>query len=145
MKFYVSGEPYERLKNEVSNLNSYKIIDVDYIVETCGLDPDNDVHGYIITSEIKKMIADGFKSKRCHGIVYINTRLNAGLVYSLKNALLQLNGCDIVDISLFDDKQVPKFEYLYKLFDEIVFYNKCKRIKLIECKPIPILKKNVEN
>lgn len=145
MKFYVSGEPYERLKNEVSNLNSYKIIDVDYIVETCGLDPDNDVHGYIITSEIKKMIADGFKSKRCHGIVYINSRLNAALVYSLKNTLLQLNGCDIVDICIFDDKQVPKFECLYKLFDEIVFYNKCKRIKLIECKPIPILKKNVEN
>lgn len=35
MKFYVSGEIYTRIHNDISNLSSYKIIDVDSILEEC--------------------------------------------------------------------------------------------------------------
>ncbi len=136
MKFYVSGEPLIRLKNDITNLSSYKIIDVDWILESCGLNPDDEVHGYIITSEIKRMINEALRSKKSPGIIYINSRLDASLVYSLKMTLLEINGADIMDIDLFDDKDVPKYKELYKLFDEVVFYNKYKKIRLLECKPI---------
>ena len=136
MKFYVSGETYTRIHNDISNLSSYKIIDVDNILEECGLDPNNDVHGYIINTEIKRMINEGMRNKKYAGIIYLNSRLDIGLVYSLKKTLLDITGCDIIDTILFDDRDVPKYKHLYKLFDEVIFYTRCKKTRLIECKPI---------
>lgn len=143
MKFYISGDTFARLKNDITNINSYKIIDVDWILKTCGLDSDNPVHGYIISSEIKRMISEGLKNKKYSGIIYLNSRLDAGLVYSIKSTLLDIMGCDIVDINLFDDRDVPKYKDLYKLFDGVIFYSRCKKMKLIECKPI--IPKKMEN
>lgn len=144
MKFYISGETYTRLKHDITNINSYKVIDVDWILSNCGLDPNNSVHSYIISTEIKRMISDGMKNKKYAGIIYINSKLDASLVYSIKNTLLDILGCDIVDINLFDDRDVPKYKDLYKLFDEVVFYSRCKKTKLIECKPI-VIPKNSTN
>lgn len=138
MKFYISGETYTRLKNDITNINSYKIIDVDWILNSCGLDSNNEVHGYIISTEIKRMISEGLRNKKYAGIIYLNSKLDAGLVYSIKSTLLDIVGCDIVDINLFDDRDVPKYKHLYKLFDEVIFYSRYKRTKLIECKPIVI-------
>lgn len=63
MIIYVTSQPCNRLKNAISNLKQYKIIDIDSIIEDCGLDANNEVHGFIIDTEIERMINDGINSK----------------------------------------------------------------------------------
>ena len=134
MKFYVSGESYRKLKNVFININSFKIIDVDWLIENSGLKIDNIVDGYLLNAEIIKMINDGVKSKRCNGILYINSSINSELVLSLKDVLNKIPEYDFGDIIILDDYDVPKHQKIYKLFDEVVFFPMYKKTKLIECK-----------
>lgn len=136
MKFYVSGEPYRRLKNAFTNLNSFKIIDVDWLVENSGLNPNDSVDGYLLAVEIRKLIEDAVKCKRCTGIIYINQQLSTNLVYSLKNVIIDIMGGDVMDVILLDDYDVPKHKEIYRLFDEIVYYPTHKKTKIVEAKAI---------
>lgn len=144
MKFYVTVESYKRLKNVFSNLNTFYIIDIDSLIEESGLNPDNPAHRYIINSEIERLIVNGSKSKRYTGIIYINSKLNCDIILGIKNSLNDITKSQIEDLILLDDYDTPKLKDYYSLFSEIIFFPTFKKIKIIECRPLPSSKlKNI--
>lgn len=140
MKFYVTVESYKKLKNVFTNLNTFYIIDIDSLIGESGLDPNNPSHRYIINSEIERLISLGAKSKRYTGIIYINSKLNCDIILGIKNSLDEITKSQIEDLTLLDDYDTPKLKDYYSLFDEIIFFPTFKKIKIIECRPLPLSK-----
>jgi hypothetical protein len=136
MKFYITIEPYRKLRNVFTNLNTFCIIDVDTLISNSGLDINKDSHKYIINSEICRLIVTNAKSKRYTGIIYINSNLNCDVIISIKKSLKEISKSYIEDITLLDDYDVPKLKEYYKLFNEVIFFPTFKKTKIIECKPI---------
>lgn len=136
MKFYITAEPYQKLRNAFTNLNTFCIIDTDSLIAESHLDVNKEAHRYIINSEIHRLIVMNMKSKRYTGIIYINSRLNCDTISGIKKSLNEIAGSKIESIILLDDYDVPRLKDYYKLFDEVIFFPTFKKTKIIECKPI---------
>lgn len=136
MKFYVTVESYRKLRNAFTNLNTFYIIDTDSLIAESGLDVTKQSHRYIINSEIERLISTGAKSKRCTGIIYVNSNLNCDIIVSIKKSLKEITKSQVEDITLLDDYDTPKLKQYYNLFDEVIFFPAFKKTKIIECKPI---------
>jgi len=136
MKFYITTEPYQKLKNVFTNLNTFYIIDTDSLIAESHLDVNKEAHQYIINSEIYRLITIGMKSKRYTGIIYINSKLNCDIICGIKKSLGEFYNNRLESIILLDDYDVPKHKDYYKLFDEIIFFPTFKKTKIIECKQI---------
>lgn len=136
MNFYITSEPQRRLKNAFTNIKQYKIIDVDQILDEFNMDPNDDICGFIIDEEIQKRIKDGKNSKKCCGIIYVNSQLDKTLIEKLKSLLYSMEDKTLVDITILDDFDVPKKEDLYKLVDNVLFFPILKKPKLIRCRRI---------
>ena len=146
MKFYATIEPCRKLKNLFSNLSSFYIIDVDYLLEASGLNPEKMTHRYIINTELERLITTGAKSKRYVGMIYINSKLNCDTIVSVKGSIDVLTNSVIDSFVILDDYDTPKLTDYYTLFDEVVFFPALKRTRLIECVPRIIPKANeIEN
>lgn len=143
MKIYLTSEPFRTLQTAFTNLKSFKIIDIDYIIETCGLDPTVDVDAYIINEEIKLAFKEGIVGKKYNGIIYLNSGLDVTILDSIKyivNDIIEDSKnksleCEYV---MMDDYDLPKREDMYKHVDEVMFFPTHKKTKIIECKAIPI-------
>lgn len=140
MKFYVTIEPYRKLKNVFTNLNTFYIIDIDTLIAESGLDITKPTHRFIVNTEIERLIATGVKSKRYTGVIYINSNLNCDVIMGVKKSLADITKSQVEDITLLDDYDTPKLKAYYTLFDEIIFFPTFKKTKIIECRPIPIQK-----
>lgn len=136
MNFFVTSEPPRRLKNAFHNIKQYKLIDVDDLFESTGMDPNDDVCGFIIDEEIKNMIIDGTNSKKYNGIIYINSNLDRILLDKLKNLLYKIEDSSTVDITMLDDFDVPKLENMYNQVDNVTFFPILKKPKVIRCKRV---------
>lgn len=138
MKIYVTNEPFNRLKNSFSNLNTFAIIDVDLIVKTINLDLTKTHNIYLLNSEIEKLISTNSKSKKYKGIIYINSKLNNDILNNLLSLIENENKktSEVTDLILLDDYDTPKLQRFYYLVDEIMYFSTFKRIKILECKPL---------
>lgn len=143
MKIYLTSEPFRTLQNAFTNLKSFKIIDIDFIIETCGLDPNVDVDAYIINEEIKLAFKDGISGKKYNGIIYLNSGLDVSILESIKHIMEEIiedsknkdMDCEYV---MMDDYDLPKRKDMYHHVDEVMFFPTHKKTKIIECKAIPI-------
>ena len=143
MKIYLTSEPFRTLQMAFTNLKSFKIIDIDFIIETCGLDPNLDVDAYIINEEIKLAFKDGMSGKKYNGIIYLNSRLNREILESIKHIMDDIikdskNKTLDCEYVLMDDYDLPKRNDMHKYVDEVLFFPTHKKTKIIECKAIPI-------
>jgi len=136
MKFYFTSQPANRLKNAFSNIKQYKIIDIDYIFESSTLDRNDVVHGFIIDSEIERMISEGSSSKKYEGVIYTNSKLDETIIEKVKQIIYKIEDKSMVDIFILDDYDVPKSKKFYKMVDNIIFFPIIKKVKTIKCKPI---------
>ena len=140
MKFYITIEPYRKLKNVFTNLNTFYIIDIDTLIADSGLDITKPTHRFIVNTEIERLIEAGAKSKRYTGVIYINSKLNCDVIQGIKKSLSDITKSQIEELTLLDDYDTPKLKPYYTLFDEIIFFPTFKKTKIIECRPIPIPK-----
>ncbi len=140
MKFYITIEPYRKLKNVFTNLNTFYIIDIDTLIAESGLDVTKPTHRFIVNTEIERLIAAGAKSKRYTGVIYINSNLNCDVIMGIKKSLGDITKSQVEEITLLDDYDTPKLKAYYSFFDEIIFFPTFKKTKIIECRPIPIPK-----
>jgi len=143
MKFYVTTEGTQRLKNSFLNLKLFSIIHIPEILEEHGYTYStiDDYGSFIISNHITDLIKSYAKSKRIRGIFYSNPNINEDLLYNLFETISEID--TITQAVLLDDYNVPKLEYLYPHFDEIIFFPSFKKIRLIECQKISNLQ-NVE-
>ena len=143
MNLYVTSESYYRIKNGFSNINAFAIIDVNLIIDTLKLDMTKTYNVFLVNDEIKKLLSLYSKSKKYRGIIYITSNINKNVIDNIKS-LISTDEYDhaVNELILLDDYDTPKLEKYYKFVNEVMFFSTFKKIKIIECKPIEMLKRS---
>lgn len=136
MKFYLTVEPTNKIKNVFVNLNAFYILDIDALIKELNLDLQKPSNVYYVNNHIHDLIATQSKSKRLQGIIYVNPRLNTFIIDSLYHYIKELPTID--GMVLMDDGFDPKLKEYHKLFEEILFFPTIKRVKILECKPFNV-------
>jgi len=75
-------------------------------------------------------ICSAAKLKKYNGIIYINKNLNEEIIKNIQSKFKKVP--DINKIILIDNSILPKHQDLYKLFDEIYFYERFQRNKIVD-------------
>jgi len=136
MKFYVTTEGIQKLKDSFLNLKLFSIIHIPELLEQYGYTYStiDDYGSFIISNKINDLIRTYAKSKRIRGIFYSNPYINEDILNNVIETIVDIKS--IKEIVLLDDYNVPKLQYLYPFFDEIVFFPSIKKIRIIEAKSI---------
>lgn len=140
MKFYITIENEEKIKNTFINLNAFYIIDIQEILMNIGLDLNKPSDLFYINNLIERKIESVCKSKRLQGIIYINKNLNSDLIEDLNETLdkmsKRIKNFKIEGMVLMDRQYFPKLKYMWKDFEEVMFFPEIKKIKIIECQSV---------
>lgn len=126
----MTSESENKLKTMYANIKNFFILDVASFIKNLGIDMSKQSSIYLANDEIQKLILSQAKLKKFKGIVYINKNLSVDLYNSFKRCFSKQ---DQVKIVLIDNGQFPKHEDIMHVFDEVIFYERFKRNKIIEC------------
>ena len=126
------------------NIKNFFIFDVQEFINNFNLDVSKPANIYLINNEITNTILSASKLKKYQGIIYINTNLTENLYYSLKKKFG--NDEHIDKFVLIDNGNVAKHKELYHIFEEVFFYERFRKNKIVECNSvIPKGSKLMEN
>lgn len=128
---YMTTESEYKLKQIFSNLKNFFVLDIDAFVRNMNVDLTKQTSIYLVNSEIEKTILAQAKLKKYQGIIYINKNLSKELHDSVKTRFK--NAKDINKLVLIDNGQFPKHLDLMNIFEEVLFYERFKKNKIIEC------------
>ena len=131
INLYLSSDSEAKLKNIFCNIKNYFILDVDKFVRDMHLDLSKQSSIYLVNSEIERTILSLSSLKKYSGIIYINKNITKELHDSLKHKFS--NQSDIGKIILIDNGLIPKHSELYPIFDEVIFYERFRKNKIVEC------------
>ena len=134
MNIYVTTESETKLKMLFTNIKSFYILDVQSFVNSFKLDLTKQPNIYFINCELINTIKASSKLKKYQGIIYINKNLSPELLSSLKTKLKSIK--EINKFILIDNGILPKLQNLYNYFEEIYFYERFYKNKIIECQGI---------
>ena len=112
------------------NIKNFFIFDVQEFINNFDLDVSKPANIYLINNEITNTILSASKLKKYQGIIYINTNLTENLYYSLKKKFG--NDEHIDKFVLIDNGNVPKHKELYPIFEEVLFYERFRKNKIVE-------------
>jgi hypothetical protein len=134
MKLYVTVENYEKVKTSFLNLRSFSIINVQEIMDNFGYTYEtlDEYSQFIVNDEIRSIMNESISKKKFFNIIYINTELSVDTIENLKDFAKESNK---IDKFIFIDDGISHKD-LYPLFDEIIFFPKCKRTRIVQCKSI---------
>ncbi len=130
MNIYITTESENKLKTLFSNIKSFFIIDIQQFINNFKLDLTKTTNIYLINTEIMNTICSAAKLKKYNGIIYINKNLNEEIIKNIQSKFKKVP--DINKIILIDNSILPKHQDLYKLFDEIYFYERFQRNKIVD-------------
>lgn len=134
MKLYITKEDYEKVKNSFLNLRTFSVINVQEIIESFNYNKDsmNEYAQFIVNDEIENSIKDSISKKKFFNIMYVNTDLTLDTINSLKDFASETEHIDkIIFVDNFGENKD-----LYPLFDEVIFFPKAKRVRIIQCQSI---------
>ena len=144
MNIYVTSESSAKIQNLIMNIKNFFIFDVQEFINNFDLDVSKPANVYLINNEITNTILSASKLKKYQGIIYINTNLTENLYYSLKKKFG--NDEHIDKFVLIDNGNVAKHKELYPIFEEVFFYERFRKNKIVECNSvIPNGSKLMEN
>lgn len=126
----MTDEPEYKLKQVFSNIKNFFIFDVSAFVTSLNLNLNKQSSIYYINTEIEKYMLNALSLKRYNGIIYINKSLSEKLYNSIKSKFKEKY--DVNKIILIDDGQFPKHTDIMCIFDEVIFYNRFYKTKIIE-------------
>lgn len=126
----MTDEPEYKLKQVFSNIKNFFIFDVSAFVTSLNLNLNKQSSIYYINTEIEKHMLNALSLKRYNGIIYINKALSEKLYNSIKSKFKEKY--DVNKIILIDDGQFPKHTDIMCIFDEVIFYNRFNKTKIIE-------------
>lgn len=129
VNLYISADPIDELEKVIANVNAYYILDVQSIKEEIGLDWSKPGNRFLLNEIITEKIKDRTKFKRTKGIIYVNTELTENVISALKRKFLKE---EINKIVLIDDGEFPKLDFMYPYVDEIFFYQKFRKVKILD-------------
>lgn len=134
MNVYVTTESENKLRMLFTNIKSFFILDVQSFVSGFKLDLSKQSNVYFINTEILNQIQQASKLKKYQGIIYINKNLDETLLFNLQNKFKKIK--EINKIVLLDNGILPKHRDLHNLCEEVFFYERFYKNKIIECQGI---------
>lgn len=133
MNVYFSTEPFVKLQNVILNIRSFYVFDVQEFISGLDIDPAKPANVFYINSEIIANISAAARLKKYQGIIYINRNLTPKLYESMR---LKIGSSEFIDkFVLLDNGNVHKLKKIYNLFDEVIFYDRFRKIRIVECNP----------
>lgn len=144
MKFYLTIESQEKIRNTFINLNKFYILDVQEVLKELNLDLSKKGNIFLVNKHLERIISTQAKSKRLEGIIYINKNMTEKLIDSLYKTVMAQE--KITGIVLMDDGCFPKLQPLHHLFEEVYFFPAVyKRVKILDCKILKIFENPLED
>ena len=144
MKFYLTVETQEKIKNTFLNLNLFYILDIEQVICEYGLDISKPHNQFLLSQEIEKIIVAQSKSKRLEGIIYVNKGLNEKIVAHIYKLVKKIDKIDTVVI--MDDDSNQKLTKLYTLVDEVLLLTSVNRVNIPQCKTlIPFMNQDISD
>lgn len=131
MNIYITTESETKLKMLFTNIKSFYILDVQSFVNSFKLDLTKQSNIYFINTELLNAIQYSAKLKKYQGIIYINKNLDQGLIKNLKSKFKHIK--EINKFVLIDNGTIPKHTNLYECCEEIYFYERFVKNKIVEC------------
>jgi hypothetical protein len=137
MNFYITVDDKEKIKKAFLNIRKQLVIDVFDFIRDLGYDTDDldQYASYIVSEKIKKTIQTAVSNNRAQSIIYINPEVDHEAIRELIHFVQE--NTKVEKTVLLTDK--GKNEDLYELFEEVLFYPSVKKVKIIECTPIPVV------
>lgn len=130
MNIYITTESEQKLNVLFSNIKNFYIIDVQSFINSFKLDLSKQYNIFFLNSELLSMIKSNSKLKKYQGIIYINKNLNTDNLTSLKKKIKNIKNID--KTILIDNKNYPKLQKLYSICEEIYFYERFSKNKIID-------------
>ena len=130
MNIYVTSEPASKLETLISNIKNFYVFDVQSFIQSLGLDVKKPSNIYYINNEIVSNIISQSRLKKYQGIIYINKNINENIYHNLKKKFQSVATID--KFVLIENGNAPKHKNLFKIFEEVFFYQRFKKNKIIE-------------
>lgn len=127
---YMTSDSESKLKSIYSNLKNYYILDVQSFIKSLNLDLNKQSSIFIINDEIQTLVSSQLKLKKYKGVIYINHHLSKDLFNSFKQYFKKCG--EDIKIVLIDNGQFPKHQDIMEIFDEVIFYERFKKNKIVE-------------
>lgn len=127
---YMTSESETKLKSIYANIKNFFILDVQSFIKSLHIDMNKPSSVYLANDEIQKLILSQAKLKKFKGVIYINKNLSEDHIYSFKQCLSKK---DKIKFILIDNGQFPKHDDIMGLFDEVIFYERFRKNKIVEC------------
>lgn len=127
---YFTIEPEWKIKNIFVNLKKFYILNIDHILSEFELDLSKQYNVYYLNNYIINILGAKLNNKKLLGIIYINSHLNEKVFDNIYNFIS--NKEKINKFIIIDDGQFPKMTKLYNRFDEVLFFDRFKKIKILE-------------
>lgn len=124
---YLTVENEKLLSNSFTNIKSFYILNIDNILK--DVDVTKKSSKYFVNKIIQDVLFEQSCLKKIKGIIYINSNLNEAVINSLKNKIKCID--NIQSLILIDNGTSLKMKKYYQLFDEILFFQKYKKIKIL--------------
>ena len=140
---YITTESENKLKMLFSNIKSFFILDVQSYINSLKLDLNKPVNVYFINTEIINLIKQSAKLKKYQGIIYINKNLDQTLLKNLQSKFKNID--EIGKIILIDNILLPKHDNLYNLCEEVYFYERFYKNKIVDYQGIKKEKETNKN
>lgn len=134
MNIYITTEPESKLKTLFSNIKSFYILDVQQFINEVKLDLTKQCNIYLINTEIMSKVMTAAKLKKYQGIIYINKTLTPSIIRNLQSKFKNIK--EISKVVLIDNGTLPKHTDLHNICEEVYFYERFCRNKIIDCNNI---------
>lgn len=126
----MTSVPEGKLKTLYANIKNFFILDVQAFVKDMNLDMSKRSSIYIVNDELQKLIISQMKLKKFKGVIYINKYLSEAQISSFRQCFSKR---DSIRLILIDNGQFPQHDDIMSLFDEVLFYERFRKNKIVEC------------
>ncbi|WQJ53630.1 MAG: hypothetical protein [Wendovervirus sonii] len=128
---YMTSVPESKLKTLYANIKNFFILDVQAFVKSMNLDLSKKSSIYIVNDELQKLIISQMKLKKFKGVIYINKNLSEIQINSFRQYFQ--NKKKSIRLILIDNGQFPQHDDIMDFFDEVLFYERFRKNKIVEC------------
>lgn len=128
LNIFFTVEPQYMIKNIFANAKCFSILDVQELIKDYEVNVHKPSDLYYINNIIINKIKHFATLKRSLGIIYINNEIKPKMLESLKTIFKDAD--EQPKFILIDNGIVPKLSDIHNQFEEVLFYERFKKIKI---------------
>lgn len=128
LNIFFTVEPQYMIKSIFANAKCFSILDVQELIKDYDVNIHKPSDLYYINNIIINKIKHFSSLKRSLGIIYINNEIKPKMLDSLKQVFKDEK--EQPKFILIDNGIVPKLSDIHNQFEEVLFYERFKKIKI---------------